>query len=349
MHFLRTASLAALLLLARAAPLSERQWPDLSDSDDAETVVAAPLNATSAGGRLYFLDQGGFKAGRILSTKADGTDLRVILEGLRAAPDGIAVDRAAGYIYFTNMGTSAGNTAAGSVQRVGLDGKGLVTVVQPGKTHTAKQLTLVEEGGKKKLYWGDREGMKVMRANIDGSGLEVVVDTAKYACSGEPCKHVVGVAVDTKNGFVYWTQKGGEAGGQGSIHRAPTTLKAGETAGARSDVQTLLKGLPEPIDAHWVAESGTLYWTDRGRTTGGNSVNKLVLGAAAAGGAVQGAKAQVLYGGLGTGIGIAVDVPSNQVWATDLRGQVWLSDLEGKNKKKIASGLGILVGITYVE
>jgi hypothetical protein len=38
------------------------------------------------------------------------------------------------------------------------------------------QLTFYGQGGK--LYWTDREGMRVMRANLDGSKIETLVDTS---------------------------------------------------------------------------------------------------------------------------------------------------------------------------
>jgi DNA-binding beta-propeller fold protein YncE len=315
------------------------------------TAYAAPVNTTiedaSATSRLYYLDQMG---GRIQSCRTDGTDTRTVYTGLRSAPDGIAVDKAAGYIYVSNMGTSMGSGSAGSIVRVGMDGSGFTTLVAPGKTHTAKQLALVVAGGQKKLYWGDREGMRVMRCNVDGSGLETVVSTATSKCTGSAqCKHVVGVAVDTEGGWVYWTQKGGSSAGEGSIHRAPITLKAGETPDRRSDVQSLLTSLPEPIDMRWVASTGTLYWTDRSNSQGGNSVNRLSVSSSATTVQQIAATKQILYTGLNAGIGLAVDVQGKQMWATDLRGNLWASDMEGKGKKKIGSGLGVLVGIDYVE
>jgi hypothetical protein len=53
-------------------------------------------------GRLFFLDLGG---GRVLSANPDGSDLRtIIVEGRGKFPDGLAIDVAAGQIYWTNMG-----------------------------------------------------------------------------------------------------------------------------------------------------------------------------------------------------------------------------------------------------
>ena len=102
---------------------------------------------------------------------------KVILSGARV-PDGVVVDLEAGHIYWTNMGVPSKND--GSIERVDLDGKNRVTIIGEGKTFTPKQLHLEKKSGK--LYWCDREGMRVMRANLDGSNIETLVDTS----NGDP-------------------------------------------------------------------------------------------------------------------------------------------------------------------
>jgi len=47
------------------------------------------------------------------------------------------------------------------------DGKNVTSIVPSGATWTPKQLQL--DAKNRKLYWSDREGMRVMRANLDGS------------------------------------------------------------------------------------------------------------------------------------------------------------------------------------
>ena len=73
---------------------------------DALVPQARPDSSRSATvGRLFVLELSG---GRIHSMNADGSDRKVIVTGCEM-PDGIAVDVAAGHIYWTNMGTSPGN------------------------------------------------------------------------------------------------------------------------------------------------------------------------------------------------------------------------------------------------
>jgi hypothetical protein len=110
---------------------------------------------------------------RVLSVNPDGSDRKVIVTECRL-PDGIAVDVEAGHIYWTNMGVP--NRNDGSIERADFDGRNRKTIIPQGGTFTPKQLQLDKENGK--LYWCDREGMRVMRANLDGSNIETLVDTS---------------------------------------------------------------------------------------------------------------------------------------------------------------------------
>src|SRR5215470_16823638 len=123
----------------------------------------------SNSGRLFFLELSG---GRIHSANPDGSDRKTLVSDCRL-PDGIAVDAEAGHIYWTNMGVPQLND--GSIERADLDGGNRTVIVPPGGTHTPKQLHLEKATGK--LYWCDREGMRVMRANLDGSQIETLVET----------------------------------------------------------------------------------------------------------------------------------------------------------------------------
>src|ERR1700756_5413550 len=160
-------------------------------------------------GRLFFLEA---NAGKMHSANADGSDRKVIVTGGRV-PDGIVVDVEAGHIYWTNMGVPTRND--GSIERVDLDGQNRKTIVPDGGTFTPKQLHLDKPNGK--LYWCDREGMRVMRSNLDGSKIETLVDSSQ----GDPrpganaAKWCVGIAVDADAGKLYWTQKGGDTAGGG--------------------------------------------------------------------------------------------------------------------------------------
>src|SRR5256714_3781833 len=191
---------------------------------------SAPRPRTSRGkdtvDRLFFLEASG---GQIHSANADGSDRKVIVSGARV-PDGVVVDVEAGHIYWTNMGVPSKND--GSIERVDLGGKNRVTIIGEGKTFTPKQLHLEKKSGK--LYWCDREGMRVMRSNLDGSNIETLVETGRGDADRRDVKKwCVGITVDADRGQIYWSQKGPDNAGLGSIFRANLEIPTGETTANR--------------------------------------------------------------------------------------------------------------------
>src|SRR6201993_1930121 len=236
-----------------------------------KTQTSKPKSAASgnknATGRLYFLEASG---GRMHSANADGSDRKVIVTGGRI-PDGIVVDVEAGHIYWTNMGISTKND--GSIERADLDGQNRKTIVPEGGTFTPKQLHLEKTAGK--LYWCDREGMRVMRCDLDGSDVETLVQTGEgEEDRRDETRWCVGIAVDPEGEHVYWTQKGPTKAGMGKLLRAGLELPEGESPSDRSDVELLFDGLPEPIDLELDLTTRMLYWTDRGDPPRGNTVNR---------------------------------------------------------------------------
>jgi hypothetical protein len=110
----------------------------------------------------------------VVSMNADGSDRKVIVTECRN-PDSIVVDVEGGHIYWTNMGVP--NLNDGSIERADIDGQNRKIIIPEVGTHTPKQLHLDKESGK--LYWSDREGMRVMRSNLDGSKIETLVETSQ--------------------------------------------------------------------------------------------------------------------------------------------------------------------------
>src|SRR3984957_4856501 len=219
-------------------------------------------------GRLFFLDLGG---GRVFSANPDGSDLKTIVSEGRKLPDGVVVDVAAGLIYWTNMGNPSAND--GSIDRCDLDGGNVTTIVPAGGTFTPKQLQLDKKNGK--VYWSDREGMRVMRSNLDGSDVETLVETGRGdADRRDATKWCVGITIDPKFRKIYWTQKGPDNAGEGRIFRANLEIPKGQTPANRKDIELLYENLPEPIDLELDLANRTIYWTDRGDPPRGNTVNR---------------------------------------------------------------------------
>ena len=308
------------------------------------TTISKPKGAQSApkatSGRLFFLDLGG---GRILSSNPDGSDLKTILTEGRRLPDGLVVDVEAGYLYWTNMGNPSAND--GSIERSDLDGKNFTNIVPVGGTHTPKQLQLDKVDGK--LYWSDREGMRIMRVNLDGSTLETLVDTSQGdARPGKDAKKwCVGIALDVTAGKMYWTQKGPDNAGQGRIFRANLEIPKGQTPANRTDIELLYDGLPEPIDLDLDLANRMMYWTDRGDPPRGNTVNRAPMDSAPR----KRKDPEIVFTYLMEGIGLALDLKNRRMFMTDLGGSVYSANLDGTNKKTLFFAQGNLSGIAYAD
>jgi len=175
-------------------------------------------------------------------------------------PDGIVVDAEAPYL-LDHMGIQVWMTGPSS--GADIDGKNRKTIVPQGKTHTPKQIILDKKGGT--LYWCDREGMRVMRCNLDGSRLETLIEAGRgEADSRDQTRWCVGLTIDPKFGtYLLDRKKALDNAGLGRLFRAnveippvkpqrPGPTSKSSTTACRTDRS---RARPqEPI----------LYWTDRG-------------------------------------------------------------------------------------
>jgi len=299
-----------------------------------ETTAVSQAPAATRVARLFFLEPG---SDRIHAMNADGSNRSTIVSHCHI-PDGIVVDEQAGHIYWTNMGIPG--LGDGSIERADLNGKHRAIIVPAGVTHTPKQIHLDKAGGK--LYWCDREGMRVMRANLDGSQVETLIETGRGAEDArDETRWCVGITVDPQRRMIYWSQKGPTKGGVGRIFRASVDIPKGEIPTNRSDIELLWDRLPEPIDLELDLVNRTLYWTDRGAPPRGNTVNRAPID--------RKGTPEVLITQLAEGIGVALDVPNNRMFITDLGGTVYSAGLDGKGERAVATAQGILTGIAYAE
>jgi hypothetical protein len=295
--------------------------------------------SNSTSGRLFFLDLGG---GRVMTVNPDGSDLRTIVSEGRRLPDGIVVDVAAGHIYWTNMGNPSAND--GSIERADIDGTNVTNIIPPGGTFTPKQLQLDKKN--RKLYWSDREGMRVMRANLDGSAIETLIETGHGETDRrDPRNWCVGIALDMERGKIYWTQKGSDNGGEGRIFRANLEIPKGQTPANRRDIELLFDNLPEPIDLDLDPGNRMMYWTDRGDAPRGNTVNRAPMDA----GPGDRKEPEIVFAHLMEGIGLSLDLKGGRMFLTDFAGSVYSAGLDGSNRKTLLVAEGNLTGIAYAE
>ncbi|MEP7210156.1 MAG: 3-hydroxyacyl-CoA dehydrogenase [Alphaproteobacteria bacterium] len=292
--------------------------------------------------KLYFLS-----AGKVFTLSPEGGSPTVLVDQTvngksQGVNDGIAIDAAHNVVYWTNMGKAAEDD--GTVTRANLDGTNRYVVVEPGGAFTPKQMKLDLKHGK--MYWADREGMAIRRANLDGSNIELVAATGDpVRQKGEQQLWCVGIALDIDKGMVYWTQKGGDNAGVGMIRRAAMEVPRGESAYSRHDIQTLFAHLPEPIDLDLDLKTRQMYWSDRGD----NTISRAPMDASGDYDPARRVDRQILVRGLKEAIGIALDLKHNRMAYTSLGGEVGMAKLDGSGAHMLATDVGMLTGIAWSE
>ena len=290
-------------------------------------------------GRLFVLEASG---NRVFSVNPDGSDRKVIVSECRL-PDGIAVDVEAGHIYWTNMGVP--NLNDGSIERADLDGRNRTTIVPQGGTFTPKQLQLEEKSGK--LYWCDREGMRLMRANLDGSDIETLVDTSQ----GDPRPGRM-----PRSCAWAWLSMPMAARSTGR-KKAETTRATGASSAPISTFRLVRRPRIArisnccttgcPSRSTWRSIRPTACCT--GRTA---AIRLAATPSTAPPWTRHPGKRQapeILFTHLMEGIGMALDLKGGRMFITDLAGSVYSASLDGSEKRTLLCAQGNLTGIAYVE
>jgi hypothetical protein len=292
--------------------------------------------------RILLLD---VKHSQILSFTGDKAKITTVIAGCGGSPDGVAYDAENDHIYWTNMGNRSGNETFdqndGFIERADLVGANRKVLICPGKTFTPKQLKL--DLANKWMYWCDREGMRVMRANLDGSNLITLIQTGGGDQDRkDETRHCVGIALDMENNHMYWTQKGPVKGGLGRIFRAGLAFSSTMDPSNRDDIELLWNQLPEPIDLELITSTAQLYWTDRGAPPNGNTLN---LGNVENG---PGQQPEILASGLHEAIGLALDIPNDRLFFSDLGGTLYTSRLNGSECQVLLAGDFMFTGMALI-
>jgi hypothetical protein len=287
---------------------------------------AAPVSSGLSSARIFALDIGlsngmdSSNAGEVIELTPEG-QIRSLVQD-QAMPDGLAIDVDSSRMFWTCMGTPG--KPDGAIYSADLDGSNIATVVAPGSINTPKQLVL--DSSNKLIYFGDREGVAVFRCQFDGSKLQKLVDNGQAGPESDALGWCVGISISQSLGKLFWTQKGPSKGGKGRLFSAD--LPAPEnTVSALTNVQCLLKDLPEPIDLEFDEDSRTLYWTDRGELPQGNSLNRMQLQAE---GSASAFRKEILAKHFHEAIGLKLDSARKQIYVTDLGGSVYSYQIDGK-------------------
>lgn len=305
-----------------------------SDDDSAATAVAQ-VSTPATTPTLYWLDVSENAVYRATGPQFD--DAARLVAPTDLGPDGVDVDVAGGYVYWTSMGLKWTDSydvvsTGGSLQRAKLDGTDVQRIVEPGLTVVPKQLTLDVE--RDHVYWADREGATLWRARLDGSEPQPLV-------RGHGIAEVVGVALDPERGHVYFSDRTSKR-----IHRASMTMPAGQTAEDRTDIEVVVQfdEAAMPIDLAVDVENGHLYWTDRFLGT----VQRVALDLPAGSTPDERSDRVTVVDRLIEPIGLSLDVPHDRLYVGVLGGAVYEAALDGSDQRKVAQ-TGSVTGVALVH
>jgi DNA-binding beta-propeller fold protein YncE len=166
-------------------------------------------------------------ANLVQQTGSEGSQRRAQLNRL-SEPQAIAVDNAAGRLYWTDTGVH-------KIYRANFDGLGQQPLVEWAPN--PRGIAVVHD----KIYWSDSGTHQINRANMDGSSREILLTGL---CDPQ------GIAVDRAAGKLYWTDTGTH-----QIYRANLN---------GSDRQILVKWSHKPLGIAIDSVRRKLYWIDSG-------------------------------------------------------------------------------------
>jgi hypothetical protein len=264
------------------------------------TVVAwSLLQAPAAQAQQMFWVEATHTAPLLRRAATDGSAVTTIAIPAGTRPQGAALNDAAGIMYVAEAVYHGGALPDAHMQRwpLAFDGSTVYDPVPNGGGASSFRGVAVDAAAGV-MYWTSTradEGCRIRRANLDGSGEQVIVaypigDAANlrgiavdhaggkiYWCDGgngvirsagldgsSPAtvlsSHVLngltGIALDAAGGAIYWVEQFSAAGtGPGSIRRCNLDGSA---------PVTLVSGLASP---QWIAldlTQGTMYWTEAG-------------------------------------------------------------------------------------
>lgn len=136
--------------------------------------------------KVYFADIEEVGEGKIWSVNLDGTDLKIIVDGLYD-PYGLALDADNGKIYWAQDWTE---DEMGHIGRANLDGTDQEFVV----TTEGWFFAVAVDTKNDKIYYNDADARELYRANLDGSDATPIISDVK----------AYGIQVDTQNDKIYF-------------------------------------------------------------------------------------------------------------------------------------------------
>jgi hypothetical protein len=233
--------------------------------------VGKEIELDKAGGKLYWADRDGR---HFMRANIDGSEVESVLHSFTDSagetiplqnPVGVALDEVRRHVYVTDR-------FMGTIMRFGMDmppgenhlNRSDVEVLVAPRSADDRPIDIDLDLEKGQMYWTDRGVHQVLRAGLDGSNVEVLIDSSKVAI-----KDPIGISLDLASRQMYWTDMSTH-----KVHRASVD---------GSDIQEiiggsrLLNGLPYgPLGIQYRALAPA-----EGSAAGGNQVAILGSGFAA--------------------------------------------------------------------
>jgi hypothetical protein len=168
------------------------------------------------------------------------------IQNLQAAHD-LIIQKAESFIYFSIQNRLLKSDLEFNHQEV------LIS-----STNEIYGLAVHEES--KRIFYSEPDNKKIFSANLDGSDLKELI----YINSG--LASIKGIDIDPINNKLYWANTG-----QGKIQRANLD---------GTGIEDIIKNITQPQDVIIEANTGNIYWTERGQiassNTNGSNVKILV-------------------------------------------------------------------------
>ncbi|KAL8737198.1 MAG: hypothetical protein Q9181_001924 [Wetmoreana brouardii] len=239
--------------------------------------------------------------GRLIRTTTDGTSFVPMIDSLYL-PDSIDILRDDRRLYWTCMGISGAQD--GSIRTCLIDGSERKQIFEPCFLNTPKQLVLGSVH--RKIHLCDREGLRILRCDLDGSHAEDLVRT------GDPS--MMEQKSDRVSDWPY------------------TGKRARFTGPRKAPIGDAGDGSSEPI---LTSRTALLQVIDKTLNVSSPSCPILVP-----------PPYDVLARTLRDPIGLSLDLRDKKLFVADLGGSVYSMNLNGTQMRKMYEGQGTYTGVT---
>jgi hypothetical protein len=125
-------------------------------------------------------------------------------------------------------------------------------------------------------------------------------------------------------GQVYWTQKGGDNAGVGTLRRTNMEMRAGETRRLAATSRSCSTGCPSRSTSIWISRTARFTGPNRGMRLAGNTVTRAPMDPPARHGTFRATDQQIVLRDLKEGIRDSRSTSrANRMYVTDLGGNVY--------------------------